>query len=415
MKKLIYLLLIVFGSVAGQDISIEQCFDLAVKNHPLYSKSSSIDEMHNLKKENLQTNWYPQLSMNAQATYQDPIISIDLPIPIDFPSPSPDQYKTWIDVKQNIYDGGVTKTLKEIEEQSKTADLLEQEVNIDKVKFVVSELYFNILILDHQIKQLELTNAELNDKLDVTSSLVNQGVILQSNYDGLKGEVLKMNQQLIAVRFKRQSLMKVLLKYIDSQEDSLHLIQPLVIPDEKYNINRKEYQLFKANQDKISLYQNLQKKQNYPKFYGFSQVGYGNPGLNMLNDSFEPYYIIGAGISWNITDWNKTKRNIREKQLMINDIELMKNNFNLEVNTAIEKTMSEINSYKELIDSDKEIIELYKNIASTASSQFDNGTINSAEYLGELNKEKQAVLASEIHKLRYMQSIVNLKLLTGEL
>ncbi len=51
-----------------------------------------------------------------------------------------------------------------------------------------------------------------------------------------------------------------------------------------------------------------------PKAFGFARVGYGNPpGNNFFRDEFASYYILGAGIKWNIVDWNKAKN---EKQVM---------------------------------------------------------------------------------------------------
>ena len=38
-----------------------------------------------------------------------------------------------------------------------------------------------------------------------------------------------------------------------------------------------------------------------------SQAGYGNPGLNMLDNSFQPFYVVGLKANWNVFDWGKTK------------------------------------------------------------------------------------------------------------
>ena len=37
-----------------------------------------------------------------------------------------------------------------------------------------------------------------------------------------------------------------------------------------------------------------------PRIGAFVQGGYGRPGLNMLEDSFEPYYVAGVRLSWNL-------------------------------------------------------------------------------------------------------------------
>ena len=51
-----------------------------------------------------------------------------------------------------------------------------------------------------------------------------------------------------------------------------------------------------------------------PKAFGFATLGYGNPpGNGFFQDKFDTYYIVGAGIKWNIFDWNKVKN---EKQVI---------------------------------------------------------------------------------------------------
>ena len=35
----------------------------------------------------------------------------------------------------------------------------------------------------------------------------------------------------------------------------------------------------------------------------------GNPGLTMINNEWNPYFIIGAKLTWSIWDKNNTKRN----------------------------------------------------------------------------------------------------------
>lgn len=54
-----------------------------------------------------------------------------------------------------------------------------------------------------------------------------------------------------------------------------------------------------------------------PKAFGFATLGYGNPpGSNFFKNEFAPYYVLGAGIKWNIFDWNKSKN---EKQVITID------------------------------------------------------------------------------------------------
>ncbi|HBQ81602.1 MAG TPA: hypothetical protein DD745_01800 [Bacteroidales bacterium] len=137
-----------------------------------------------------------------------------------------------------------------------------------------------------------------------------------------------------------------------------------------------------------------------PKAFGFATLGYGNPpGMDFFNDSFDTYYIMGAGIKWNIFDWNKARNEKQVISLQQGIIENRKTDMTDNLRRQLEAKMSEINSLTELVRTDSELIELRKRITSTAESQFGNGTITATEYLNELNSEKSAVINSEIHKI----------------
>jgi outer membrane protein TolC len=108
---------------------------------------------------------------------------------------------------------------------------------------------------------------------------------------------------------------------------------------------------------------------------------------------------MGAGIKWNIFDWNRAKN---EKQLISLQqviIENRKTDMTDNLRRQLESKMSEITSLRELVNTDSELIALRKRITSSSESQFENGTITATEYLNELNSEKSAVINSEIHKI----------------
>ena len=74
-------------------------------------------------------------------------------------------------------------------------------------------------------------------------------------------------------------------------------------------ITRPELKYFDLLGNKIDQNSQLLQKARSPKLFGFGQAGYGRPGLNMLKNTFDPYYLVGVGVSWNILDWNQTGRN----------------------------------------------------------------------------------------------------------
>ncbi len=152
-----------------------------------------------------------------------------------------------------------------------------------------------------------------------------------------------------------------------------------------------------------------------PKAFGFATLGYGNPpGNNFFRDEFAPYSILGAGIKWNIFDWNSAKD---EKQIIYyqqNLIDSRKSDTEDNLKRLLNAKRAEISNLKSLLETDTELIEIRKRITITAESQYKNGIITATEYLNELNSEKQAWINYEIHKINLAKARVEYMNINGK-
>ena len=137
-----------------------------------------------------------------------------------------------------------------------------------------------------------------------------------------------------------------------------------------------------------------------PKAFGFATLGYGNPpGSNFFKDEFAPYYILGAGVKWNIFDWSKAKNEKQVINIQKGILDSRKNDLTDNLKRLLDSKRAEISSLEALISTDTELITLRKRITASAESQYENGTITATEYLNEINSEKQVVINAEIHKI----------------
>ena len=67
-------------SVSGQ-MGLDEAIDAAVAHAPIYGTSSISLEETRLKIRNIKMSQRPQLSLNAQATYQSDVTAIDIDLP----------------------------------------------------------------------------------------------------------------------------------------------------------------------------------------------------------------------------------------------------------------------------------------------------------------------------------------------
>ena len=107
----------------------------------------------------------------------------------------------------------------------------------------------------------------------------------------------------------RNSVLKILSDITGTDIDSTTLfILPQVKTELTDELAQTGMQIFDLRKEQLSAGLQMVQSKRMPKAFGFATLGYGNPpGSDFFNDSFDTYYIVGAGIKWNIFDWNKAK------------------------------------------------------------------------------------------------------------
>ncbi|RTY95728.1 hypothetical protein EKL98_16770, partial [Flavobacterium bomense] len=121
-------------------------------------------------------------------------------------------------------------------------------------------------------------------------------------------ENLKIKQQLSEIQFDKKRLFENLssLTFTTISETTI-LQQPILITQETAANNRPELKYFEFQNQQIEASKTVISKNNLPKINAFGNAGYGNPGLNMIDNSFQPILMVGLRANWNVFDWNKLK------------------------------------------------------------------------------------------------------------
>jgi len=422
MKKLLFFVGFITQITFGQDVTVltlEECYRQTIATYPLGRDKTLLKDISALKIENLNLNYLPRFDLSAQASYQSDVtmVEVDLSIPVDieFPRATKDQYKVSMDISQVIFDGGVTKRQKELEGKTLDAGLQQIEVSLYKLKESVNRVYFSILFLQEQKEILSLIKEVLVERKKIAESGVRNGVITLSDLQAIKAEKLKIEQQLIELESGRNTAISVLSELMDTVLPvTVQLEYPEFQIDYDSDRNRPELILFRNQLAQIDASSNLLKTKRLPKLFAFGQVGYGRPGLNFLNDEFDTYYLVGAKLSWNLFDWNQNKRERHILAIQKDRVVTQRDVFNERIDIEIEKKRSEVKKYEKLIASDNEIIKLRIAIVETSASKFDNGVITSIDYLNDLNAEKQARINRELHNVKLMQARADYIVIKGK-
>ena len=386
MKRILilFILFIALPIKAQQNITLEECYQLLAKNYPLVKQHGILIEQNRLDTEIIGNSKLPQINVNAQATYQSDVIQI--PIPNAGIEPlNKDQYRATISVNQLIYNGNASKA--SLQMKSAQLNTKQQQINVSlyQLKQEINQLYFSILLNQEATLLIKSKQRLLQTKIKEVKSGIAQGMILPSSDKILEAEYLKTNQQFIELESTKNTLIETLSSLIGKPLGATTLFQiPLIQIDLQKRIKRPELDLFQFKKDEISSSEALLSKENAPKIFGFATGGYGNPGLNMLDNSFQTFYTVGLSLKWNVFDWNTNKK--QRESLAINK-ELIENEtevFTLNTRIALNKQQKEIEKIESFIQSDKEIIKLRLEVLNSSNSQLNNGVITSSAYILEL-------------------------------
>jgi outer membrane protein TolC len=243
---------------------------------------------------------------------------------------------------------------------------------------------------------------------------VKYGIILPSSDKILEAELLKISQQLQELESNNTTLIETLSSLISLPLYTSTLFQsPLLETQIKSELNRPELELFQLKKEEIENSESVLSKQNTPKLFGFATGGYGNPGLNMLDNSFQTFYTVGFKLNWNIFDWKSNKKQreslLINKDIVDNETEIFKLNTTIELN----QQQKEITKIEAFIISDLSIITLRKEVLKAADSQLKNGVITSSAYITELTNLYEDENTLVKHKIQLQLAKANYNVIKG--
>ena len=388
MKNKIILLsifLISLISNAQRTLTLGECYNLVEKNYPLAKQVGLLEQKSNFEIEAINKGKLPKVDLNAQATYQSEVIGLPMALP-GIEQANKDQYRATLDVNQLIYNGGIIEANAKLKQAQTKTQQQQVTLNLYGLKNRINHYFFSILLLQ-QKKELLLSKDDLLfSKIKEVKVGVKYGALLPTSELVLEAERFKIKQQLTEIKFENNKMLENLSKLTNSIIDDKTVLLPPPFLLNTGNRLRPELAFYDLQKEQIETSKNVLAKSNLPKLFAFGQAGYGNPGLNMLDNSFQPFYVVGLKTSWNIFDWGKMKKEKQTLDIAQEIVQTEKETF--ELNNKIEQQQfdNEIKKMQQLLESDLDIVEIHEKIVKSSDAQMKNGVITTSEYLTELTK-----------------------------
>lgn len=416
MKKisLIFLLFISSLSSAQEILTLEECYELAQENYPLARQLTLLEEKTARELEVIGKDYLPKIDLNAKATYQSDVIEIPLQTPQGIEAVDKDQYRATVDVEQLIFNGGKLEARRQLKEAELQAQKQEVKVNLYQVKKRINRYYFASLQLREQMDLLHSKQEALAERIGELESAVKYGAALPASENTLKAEMLKIDQQKDEVQARLHTAQKSLSAYIAIPVDTATVLE-LPAQDRLLSAegSRPENEFFSLKAEELDQNKDLLSKSLYPNIYGFAQGGYGKPGYNMLDNSFQDFYMVGVKLNWNIFDWGKVKEQKRSLDVSKDLLAAERETFNFNNNVELEEAQMKIRQFQQMLEKDREIIALRERIVETANSQLTHGVITPSEYLTEFNNLYEARINRQLHELDLEMAKADFRVIKG--
>lgn len=422
-KKVISLLVLLINGlvVTKAQLTIEYCQQKARLHYPLARQYDLIEKSSEYSVSNLTTSWIPRLSLGGKATWQsdvprfpDELTELVELIGADISFPSRDQYQFALELTQPVWDGGTTRARKQAVKTQEEAEKQSWEIDMQVLSGRVNELFFGILLLEEQLQLNRLLQEELHGNYAKVSTYITNGIAQQSDLDLVRVEILSAQRQFDEMKISQETYKGMLSLFIGEEiGESITLEKPSYADEENAEITRPELRLFDLQYELKQMENKTLLSNGMPRIALFAQGAYGNPGLNIFESGFKPYFIGGIQIGWNFGALY-TRRN--DRKLLENyryRISMERDLFLFNTRQKIIKVQSEIQKLKRMLDYDREIMDLRDNVKKCSETKAAAGTLSVSDMMRDIHASNMAKQTHSLHEIQLLMALYNLRLESG--
>ena len=396
-------------------ITIDSCYAMASRNYPLIKQYDLIERSKEYTISNANKAYLPQVSITGIGAY---IIS-GLPT-IALPNTAPPEKNDFqfigiAQLNQAIWDGGAARTQKNMAEAGADVDKATVDISVFDIRDRINQLFFGILVIDEQMKQLDILTENLDRSLKNVKLTKENGLTYQSDVDEVKAELLNAGQRRIEFIYTRRGYADMLGFIMGTPlDENVQLEKPVVI--ESYTSlanNRPELGLY-ANQLKLVEASSASDKVSLMPKFGVMGLGVLiEPGMSFGTESINSLALAGLSMTWNTGGLYRYWTNKKLNQVKLDKIKNQEETFLFNNTLQLKQGSNEIEKQKEIIRNDDEIVLLKSRIRNAYQLKYDNGMCSITDLINAINKESESVSTRSLHHVQMLMSLYNYKTRTG--
>ena len=413
MKPILCLFILLGGYLSTYaQLTLDDCQKKARENYPIIKRYGLIEQSKQYNLSNAAKGYLPQLQVNAKATYQSDVVSLPIQLPgVTISTLPKDQYQAVVDLSQVVWDGGMISSQKQVIQANSAIESRQLEVEMYALEDRVNQMYFGILLFNNRLEQNKTFMEELERNRKTVADYLKNGIANQADLDAVRVEQLNAEQSRTQLQSTRAAYIEMLSYMIG---ESIHSNTVFKKPNAEFSIlsseiNRPELLLFDAQKDLYDSQKAVIKSSYMPKIGFFIQGGIGRPGLNMLSNSWDAFYIGGIRLNWNFSSLYTKDNDLRKIEINKNAVDMQRELFLYNIHLAENRQNADIKRIRELMKQDDEIIALRENIRKATEAKMANGTGTVTDLMREMTQEDLARQTKAAHEIDLLIAIYNLR------
>ena len=393
-------------------LSLRTMQQLAAAADPRTRELALHEQAANYRVRNIAAERLPAFSLETQSQYQSDVVTIflnaNLPNP---PRPPKDTYDAFLRIQQSVLDA-TNQPRRALER----AQLVESQARVHSALFAlrqeVNSAYFSAAQLQERAAELAIVIGDLAARLEEANVRVRGGTALPSEPAAIQATLLQRRQDELEVRANRHAALEVL-----STLTARAIPDTVVlgIPQLSASVTRTraaladvrarpEYAQFASTRARLQAQERVVSAQQRPHVSAYARVGYGKPGLKVIPDEWDSYWLVGLQTQWRPFTWGSAQRE-RESLEAQREIALAEEAaFTRDVRRAIQRDLAALDRVEAALALDDQIVALRERIEREARIRFEERVVTAAEYLDRRSDVLEARLARARHRVELAQA-----------
>jgi outer membrane protein TolC len=360
-----------------------------------------------LRLRNLDAERLPAIAAEGQAQYQSDVVELPLRSPTGAtPVPPNDTYDARVVIEQTILDPTVGPRREVVQ-----AELAEAEAGVETVLYglraEVNQAFFAAALLQERVREIHSVITDLEARLREVSAYVTEGTALPGDAAAVEATLLERRQDEELLLSERRSALAVLseLTNRDIDDDDVLVLPELeaAVADARARLDelraRPEYEGFGRARERLARQEDVVRAAELPRVGAYGHIGYGRPGLTLLGDDFDAYWLAGVQVRWTPWTWRSASREREALRVQQQIVAADEAAFSDALRRGVQADINAIERLAGTLATDDRIIVLRERIEREAGLRLQEGALTAADYVERQSDVLEARLARARHRV----------------